>query len=355
MLMRDSYAVIDLKRLKENIEMVHQDFKRPLMAVIKADAYGHGFKEVATYINDIPYLEMFAVATLREAIELRELNIEKGILVLGAVPTRREEIELAIKYGISLTIVSLEYYYLIKSFKLDNPLKIHIKLDTGMSRIGLQTKQQLDELLDDINESQFEIEGVFTHFATADGDNLEYQKQLDKYYEMTQGLNFKYMHCNNSAGMFYHDEKISNLGRIGITMYGLDPAGKHRGKFKQVMSLFSNVVMVKKIAKGTKIGYGMTYTAMTDEYIATIPIGYADGFIRKNQGREVFIKGKYYEIVGRVCMDQCMVRVDDSIGVGDQVEIFGDHISLDSMAKELDTISYEIICLIKRIPRVYKK
>lgn len=355
MLLRDSYAVVDLKRLKNNIEKVHARFNRPLMAVIKADAYGHGFKEVALYIHELEYLEMFAVATLEEALELRELNIKKGILVLGAVPTRRAQIELAIENEISLALVSLEYYYLIKSFKLDKPVKVHIKLDTGMGRIGLQNEQQLKELLDDINPGQFEVEGIFTHFATADGDEAEYKKQLEKYYRMTKGLKFKYMHCNNSAGMFYHDERVSNLGRIGITMYGLDPAGEHRGEFEQVMSLYSNVVMVKKIPKGSKVGYGMTYTAKSDEYIATIPLGYADGFIRKNQGREVYIKGKYYQIVGRVCMDQCMIKVDESIKVGDQVEIFGDHISLDSMAKELDTISYEVICLIKRIPIIYKK
>ena len=134
--------------------------------------------------------------------------------------------------------------------------------------------------------------------------------------------------------------------------------GEEETKFKQVMSLYTKVAMIKKIPAGDQVGYGLTYTAKEDEYIATLPIGYADGFIRKNQGRKVYINGKYYEIVGRVCMDQMMVRVDENVKIGDRVEIFGEHmpitVSLESMAKDLDTISYEVLCLIsKRVPRVY--
>ena len=137
-------------------------------------------------------------------------------------------------------------------------------------------------------------------------------------------------------------------------MYGCSPNGEKETKFKQVMSLYTKVAMIKKIPAGDQVGYGLTYTAKEDEYIATLPIGYADGFIRKNQGRKVYINGKYYEIVGRVCMDQMMVRVDENVKIGDRVEIFGEHISLESMAKDLDTISYEVLCLIsKRVPRVY--
>ena len=156
--------------------------------------------------------------------------------------------------------------------------------------------------------------------------------------------------------MAYHHDDRSNLGRIGIIMYGIDPAGNETKEFKQVMSLYSKVALIKKIKAGDRVGYGLTYTADEDEYLATIPIGYADGLIRKNQGRNVYINGKYFEIVGRVCMDQIMVRVDESIKEGDKVEIFGAHISLASMARELETIPYEIICLItKRVDRLYIK
>ena len=303
-LKRDTYAIVDLDHLKYNVELAHSEFKRPLMAVIKADAYGHGYKEVASFLKDIDYIEMFAVATLQEAIELRELGINKGILILGAIPTSKEDIDLAIKYDISLTMVSVAY----------------LKL--------------LDHL--------------------ADGDDVAFEKQRSLFYEMIGNCKFKYIHCCNSAAMTYHHDEKSNMGRLGITMYGCSPNGEKETKFKQVMSLYTKVAMIKKIPAGDQVGYGLTYTAKEDEYIATLPIGYADGFIRKNQGRKVYINGKYYEIVGRVCMDQMMVRVDENVKIGDQVEIFGEHISLESMAKDLDTISYEVLCLIsKRVPRVY--
>lgn len=355
-LRRDTYAMINLKYLKENIETIYKRFKRPLMAVIKADAYGHGYKEVASYIKDLDYIEMFAVATLQEAIELRELGITKGILILGAVPTTKEEIELAINYDISLTMISLEYMYHLQTLISNKPLKIHIKLDTGMQRIGLTSKKELEDMLQTIDRKKFVLEGIFTHYATADGEEAAFIKQQQLFYELVDQHKFKYIHCCNSAAMAYHQDNKSNLGRIGIVMYGIDPAGNESDCYKQVMSLFTRVSMVKKIKAGSRVGYGLTYTAKQDEYLATLPIGYADGIIRKNQGRKVYINGKYFEIVGRVCMDQMMVRVDESVKVGDEVEIFGNHISLASMAKDLDTIPYEIICLIsKRVERIYIK
>ena len=355
-LYRDTYAQINLRNLKENIETTYKKFKRPLMAVIKADAYGHGYQEVASYIKDIDYIEMFAVATLYEAIEIRELGIEKGILVLGAVPTTKEEIDLAIKYDISLTMISLEYLHHLTSLIDDKPLKVHIKLDTGMHRIGLTSRQELEELMNTVDRNKFILDGIFTHYATADGDDVAFNQQRELFYQMIDGYQFKYVHCCNSAAMTYHHDTGSNLGRIGIVMYGIDPAGNETDEFKQVMSLFSKVSMVKQINQGERVGYGLTYQAKENEYIATIPIGYADGLIRKNQGRKVYINGNYYQIVGRVCMDQMMVKVDETVKAGDQVEIFGDHISLASMAKDLETIPYEITCLIsKRVERVYIK
>lgn len=355
-LRRDTYALINLKYLKNNIETTYQKFERPLMAVIKADAYGHGYKEVATYIKDLEYIEMFAVATLPEAIELRELGIKKGILILGAVPTTREEIELAISYDVSLTMISLEYMYHLQTLITDRPLKIHIKLDTGMHRLGLTDKDELDEMLKKIDRSKFILEGIFTHYATADGEIEAFERQKKMFYDLVNGHEFKYVHCCNSAAMTYHDDDTSNLGRMGIVMYGIDPAGEETKDYKQVMSLYTRVSMVKKIKAGERVGYGLTYTAKQDEYIATLPIGYADGIIRKNQGRKVYINNSYFEIVGRICMDQMMVRVDGQVKAGDKVEIFGSHISLASMAKDLETIPYEIVCLIsKRVERLYIK
>lgn len=355
-LYRDSYALINLNYLLNNVEKVYNKVQTPLMAVIKADAYGCGYKEVAMCLNDTKYIQAFAVATLKEAIDLRKSGIQKEILILGAIPRNKEDIELAIEYDISLTLFSLEYAILLTSFIHNKPLKVHIKLDTGMNRIGIRFKEDLINVLHTIDKSKINVEGIFTHFATADCDEEAYQQQLNTFYQLIEGFSFKYVHCNNSAAMLYHHENKTNLGRIGIVMYGVDPAGKESQEYQQVMSLYTKVAMVKKIEKGEKVGYGFTYQAKEDEYIATLPIGYADGIIRKNQGRNVYINGKYYPIVGRVCMDQMMVKVDQEVKVDDQVEIFGEHISLASMAKELDTIAYEIMCLItKRVERIYEK
>ncbi|MFV0392932.1 MAG: alanine racemase [Coprobacillaceae bacterium] len=356
-LYRDSYAVINLKNLKYNIETVYNKVKKPFMAIIKADAYGHGYKEVASYLHTMPHIEMFGVATLKEALDLRKLGITKDILVLGAIPLTKEDIELAITHNISLTVFSIKYVTKLESIiPKDKALKIHIKLDTGMNRIGFKSKEEFEEVLQKIKQSSFMVDGVFTHFATADCDEEGYHQQLKGFYHMLGDKKFKYIHCSNSAGMVYHQEDVSNIGRIGIVMYGVEPSGEDTKTYKQVMSLYTKVVQVKKISKGEKVGYGFDFTADKDCYIATLPIGYADGIIRHNKGREVYANGNYYPIVGRVCMDQMMIQVDENIQENDLVEIFGEHLSLARMAKELDTIPYEIMCLIsKRVERIYEK
>lgn len=353
---RDTYALIHLDSLKENINIMYKKVKKPMMAIIKANAYGHGYQQVASMLKDNQFISMFGVATLKEAIDLRKIDIKQDILVLGAIPL--EDLHLAIQYNISLTLFSLEYAKEIyEVYNQDKPLKAHIKIDTGMNRLGIKTREDFETLLNLYPESVLQVDGVFTHFAAADDprENLEYQLQTKKFYEIIDGHTFEYIHCQNSAAMMYHNDSKSNLCRIGIAMYGIDPAGEESEILKQVMSLYTKVVMVKKVTKGERIGYGFTYTANEDEFIATLPIGYADGFVRANQGREVYINGKYYPIVGRVCMDQMMIKVDDSVKVHDEVEIFGEHISLSKMAKELQTIPYEIICLLsERVEKVYQ-
>lgn len=353
---RDTYALIHLDYLKENVNTMYKKVKKPMMAIIKANAYGHGYQQVASLLKDNQIISMFGVATLKEAIDLRKMNIKQDILVLGAIPL--EDLHLAIEYNISLTIFSLEYAKEIyEVYHHDKPLKAHIKIDTGMNRLGIKNREDFETLLDLYPESILQVDGVFTHFAAADDskEDLAYQLQTEKFYEIIAGHTFEYIHCQNSAAMMYHDDSKSNLCRIGIAMYGIDPAGEESSVLKQVMSLYTKVVMVKKVMKGERIGYGFTYIASQDEFIATLPIGYADGFVRANQGREVYINGNYYPIVGRVCMDQMMIRVDDSIKVHDEVEIFGEHISLSKMAKELQTIPYEIICLLsERVEKVYQ-
>ena len=356
-LYRDTYAIIRLDYLIDNVETLYHKVNKPMMAIIKANAYGHGYKQVADALKNNPHIAMYGVATLKEAVDLRKSGIYKDILVLGAIPLEDEHI--AVEYDITLTMFSFDYLEEIKrDHKGNKPVKIHIKLDTGMNRLGFKTEEEYKELMKNIDPLIFNVEGIFTHFATADepAKDDEYFKQEELFHSIVKNQKFKYIHCQNSAAMLYHQETESNLSRIGIAMYGVDPAGEESDELKQVMSLYSKVAMVKVVPKGEKIGYGMTYITESDEYIATIPIGYADGFIRANQGRNVYINGKYYPIVGRVCMDQIMVKVDETIKSHDLVEIFGDHISLCSMAKDLNTIPYEITCLInERVERIYKK
>lgn len=350
---RDTYATVNLTNIKDNIAFIHKTCHKPMMAIVKANAYGHGFEAVAKICEEIPYVYMFGVATLGEGVALRESQIHKDILVLGAV--RPQDIEVAIANDISINVYSMAQVNQLTSMPLTKILKVHIKLDTGMNRIGLKGSQMFEEALSILAQNpMIQIDGVFTHYGAADEANDTYDQQFALFQSIVKDHHFKYIHAANSAGALYHHEDFTNMVRSGIAIYGLEHSGSSHESLKKAMALKTHIVMTKPIKKGESVGYGFTYTAAQDEWIATVPIGYADGIIRKNQGRFVYIKGKYYQIVGRVCMDQMMIRVDETIQVGDEVEIFGEHISLNDMAEELGTISDEIICLLSnRVPRIY--
>lgn len=350
---RETYAEINLSNLKDNIKLIAQHCQKPMMAIVKADAYGHGALKIAQIASRFNEIAMFGVATLGEAIALRDGGIEKDILVLGAIPV--DDVEVAVKNHISLCVFSLDYLsHLIKNID-HGVLKIHLKVDTGMNRLGFKNKEEFEKALQFCQRSShLQIDGVFTHYGAADEPNDTYYQQFQRFQTIVGEHQFKYIHAANTAGALYYREDYTNLVRIGIGLYGVEPNGKENSPLKQVMSLKSKVVMVKKIQKDEMVGYGFTYQAENEQYIATVPIGYADGLIRKNQNRMVYIHDKYYPIVGRVCMDQMMLCVDESVSVQDEVEIFGEHISLNQMAKELETIPYEITCLLSaRVERRY--
>lgn len=353
---RDTYATIQLDYLLHNVETLYQKIQKPMMAILKANAYGHGYKEVADVLKNNDKIAMFGVATLKEAIDLRRSGVDKDILILGAIPL--EDLDLVIENDITLTVYSKDYIKeILCLYHHQKRIKVHLKIDSGMNRLGFKTRDEFKEALELCASHIFNITGVFTHFAIADdpSQNEAYQQQIKTFEDIIKGYQFQYIHSQNSASMMYHGETATNMTRIGIAMYGLDPSGEENDTLKQVMSLYTRVAMVKKVHQGEHIGYGYTYQANEDEYIATLPIGYADGFIRANQGRCVVIHDKEYPIVGRVCMDQMMVKVDETVKPHDLVEIFGEHMSLSRMAKELNTISYEIICLVsERVERCYQ-
>lgn len=352
---RDTYAKISLANIRYNANVIYDKVKKPMVAVIKANAYGHGYKEVANALKEGCHIALFAVATLKEAEDLRDLGVKQEILVLGPIPI--EDLSIAIEKDISLALISKDYMHDIEAHHHgDQPVKVHIAIDTGMSRIGLRSREELEELMQHVDPRVIDLEGIFTHFATADDflQNDEYEKQLEKFKSIVGNLQFRYIHCDNTAAMMFHHSNFGNLARNGIGLYGVDPRGEENPELRQSMSLYTKVAMIKEIHKGDKVGYGMTYEASGDERIATLPIGYADGFLRVNQGRNVYINGREYPVVGRVCMDQCMVKVDEHVHVHDDVEIFGPHISLARMAKEIGTIPYEIMCYISpRVEREY--
>lgn len=337
------------------------------MAVVKANAYGHGMVEVAQTALQSG-ARALAVARLEEALQLRKAGIQAPILVLGV--TFPENVHLAVEHDITLTVFQKEWVEEICQQNLTKPLHIHLKWDTGMGRIGIRHEQTLKEILHLLKKSQqIHLTGVYTHFATADEKDLTYyqqQKQLFQQWFHTlkkcwdQPLAF---HTGNSAAAIRFPLEMQHFIRFGIAMYGLQPsevvAEEKIIPLKSAFSLHSRLIHVKKVKKGDSISYGRTYRARSDEWIGTIPVGYGDGWTRRFQGAPVLIGGKKQPIVGRICMDQMMVKLDRPYEVGEKVTLIGqqkdESIDLSMLAKYIGTIHYEIPCMINdRIPRIYK-
>ncbi|AWB44673.1 alanine racemase [Paenibacillus sp. CAA11] len=363
---RDTWVDVDLGHIAENVSLIKQQLPEEvaIIAVVKANAYGHGDLQVAqtALAAGASYL---AVAFLDEAIALREQGIHAPILVLGA--TRARDAHVAAAYRVTLTVYQTDWIEEAKYVLEDQEqLAVHLKLDTGMGRIGIRNSEELQQIEHSLKGvGRFNLEGVFTHFSTADGpDEAYFQDQYKKFQELLAVMEHlpPLVHCSNSAAALRYPAVHCNAVRIGIAMYGLAPSPTMKQQMsvslKEAFSLHSKLVHVKKVAKGEKIGYGATYETQKDEWIGTLPIGYADGWIRKLQGQEVLVKGQRVPIVGRICMDQCMIRLPFEVEVGTPVTLIGcnggQRISIDEIAGSLDTINYEVPCLIgSRVPRVY--
>lgn len=365
---RDTWAEINLDHIFENIKAMKQLLpeQTELFAVVKANAYGHGDEQVAktALAAGASYL---AVACLDEGLALRKKGITAPILVIGA--SRADDVRIAASNQITLTVFQLEWLRKAQSILTNqDQLKIHLKLDTGMGRIGIKTKEELKSIEQNVKEdNRVIVEGVFSHFATADEKNLDYfREQFKKFTEMVSWLDERprYVHCSNSATALRFPEAAFNAIRYGIGMYGLTPSLDIQDELpfqlKAAFSLYTRLVHVKKLHKGEKVSYGATYEASEDEWIGTLPIGYADGWIRKLSGQEVLVNGQRAPIVGRVCMDQCMIKLPYEVAPGTLVTLIGtdgeEHISIEEIANKLETINYEVACMMSyRIPRVYKQ
>lgn len=333
-----------------------------IMAVVKADAYGHGDGVISKFLSDNG-IRHFAVSNIDEAIHIREVGVKGQILILGYTPVGRADD--LVKYDITQTLLSEEYASELLSIERD--IKCHFAIDTGMRRIGLNA-DDLDSCEQTIRKYAKNLTGLFTHLCVADlpEHNIFTEKQIKQFTEVckrVEDLSIPYLHYMNSAGGLWHKSTFSSFARLGIILYGLKPDYKNTlpDGIKPALSWKSVVSMTKKVFPGDTVGYGRTFTVEQPMLIATIPTGYADGYNRLLSGKGwVLIKGKRAPIVGRICMDQMMVDVTDipNVVMGTEVVLLGNSeketITADDLAFLYGSIGYEFVCGIsKRVERVY--
>lgn len=366
-------ARIDLDAIEYNMEMMHKNTQEgvSMISVIKTDGYGHGAVQIARMLEPKDYIWGYAVATLDEAVVLRKRGIKKPILVLGCIFP--DQWEAAITHEIRFTVYTNEMAEGISELagKLGKDAYVHIKLDTGMSRLGFLIQEESAEIITGITRLPGLImEGMFTHFAKADETDKTFtNKQYEGYLWMKKrldenGVTFQYYHCCNSAGIIDVKEANLDLVRAGISTYGLYPSEeveKENVPLKPALELVSHVAHVKWVDEGTPVSYGGTYITKRRTRIATIPVGYGDGYPRSlsNKGY-VLIHGKEAPILGRVCMDQFMVDVTEieDVAFGDVVTLVGEnegaHLPVEVLSDLSGRFNYEFVCdLGKRIPREF--
>lgn len=368
---RPTWVEISLDALRHNLRAFRsslpQDMK--LLAVVKADAYGHGALQVAKecMAEGAAYL---AVAFMDEALELRRGGIDAPVLVLGYTPA--EAVPLAVKYNITINVYSTDVLEALEQRSAEEPpVKIHIKVDSGMSRLGLHREDETIAFVEKaLSLPGVEVEGLFTHYACADEADKEHtlgqHRKFDRIVShfRSRGVEFPYIHAGNTATAIDMPEISYNMVRLGIGMYGLYPSEevmRSRVELQPVMSLKTRVVMLKDMEEGAGVSYGALYHTRAGEQVATLAVGYADGFSRMLTGKaEALIRGKRVPVIGRICMDQCMISLDGVAGAqeGDEVVLFGEQEGLalpaEELADKLGTVNYEIVCMIShRVPRVY--
>lgn len=367
------YATIDLDAVTWNLENMKKNISEDtkIIAVLKADAYGHGAVPIAQHIESLPYIWGMAVACVEEGIELREAGIKKPILILGY--TFAEDYPTIIEHDMRPAVFTFEMAQHLSdaAVKMNQTAKIHIKIDTGMGRIGYRDMDEaVPEILKISKLPQIEIEGIFTHFARADeNETTPAYIQLEKFQKFIQkleenGLSIPMKHCSNSAGIIRMKEANMNAVRAGIILYGLYPSDeveKEPVPLRPVMELKTHISYLKTVEKGTAISYGGTFVTKKETKVATIPVGYADGYCRglSNKGY-VLIHGKKAPIIGRVCMDQFMVDVTEikDAKILDEVTLLGrdgkEKITLEELGNISGRFNYEFACCIsKRVPRIY--
>jgi alanine racemase len=365
-------ANINLDAIRNNILNIRKlaGESTKIMAIIKADGYGHGALSIAKSLDNLG-VDAFGIAIIEEGIELRKAGIQKPILILGYTP--KEQYNQLVQYDVSQTIFQLSSAIDLSEAALKQNKKagIHIKVDTGMNRIGFfDTEESIEDIKKIALLEGIRIEGIFSHFASADETDKTFaKKQLERYLKFVnrleqEGVSIPIKHISNSAGIIELPEAKLDMVRSGIATYGLYPSeyvDSDKLQLLPAMEIKTHVSYVKTVGPGNGISYGSTYVTNKDTRIATIPVGYGDGYPRQlsSKGR-VLIHGKSVPIIGRICMDQFMVDVTEieNVKQGDEVTLIGkdgtEFISIEEVAALVNSFNYEIACNVgKRIPRVY--
>ena len=370
--MRPTYALINLTNLKKNYLNIRKKVKTAkIMAVVKADAYGHGVKEICFALNslDDKKPEYYAVAFIDEAIELRSLGINEPILIFE--PVFDQDVESVYRFNLIPTVFTHQHIADLRNGKpsyYNRKLKLHVKVNTGMNRLGINSNEAYNFIQQLSGDENFLIDGIYTHFATSDEKKKAFANlQLERFKQVVDQLNNMHVnyglaHAANSGAILDMPESYLDMVRVGVSLYGNYPSleTSESVKLLPVMSIISHVTSIKNIKKGDSVSYGRKFVAKNPTQIISVPIGYADGFSRSfTNNFRVIIRGKYYQQVGTVTMDRIMFNVrNDKIIIGDEVILLGKKKDLEISAwdwsKKLKTIPYEITCGIsKRVRRVY--
>ncbi|MCM3745005.1 alanine racemase [Sporosarcina luteola] len=364
---RPTKANVNLQAIQENLKNLQHYLPRQtaVIAVVKADGYGHGEVEVAQAAIEAG-ARMVSVATPDEALHLRDGGITADILVMGLSPVGFAA--KAASLGIHLAVSDAGWLREAADYvkEADHPLNIHVKIDSGMGRIGLRDENALEDIIEVIEGStNISLVGAFTHFACADEeDPSKTEEQFNRFMELVAEFPQRppLIHASNSAATLLYPQYALDAVRFGIGLYGIAPSTyvgtKLPFELKKAFTLETELAYVKKVGKGERISYGGTYETTQDEWIGTLPIGYADGLNRGLRGQDVLIGGERMPIVGTICMDQCMVKLPHEFAAGERVTLIGrqgdEEITMEEWADRLGTIPYEVAVTIgKRVPRIY--
>lgn len=373
---RKTYAKVDLDILRNNIENIKKEYPdyKYYFGVVKGNAYGHGDYIVNTLIESgINYL---AVSSLEEALSIRNYNKEIPILIFGYVSI--EYLDICILNNFTITINDYDYYKELLKYNDYKKLKVHLKIDTGMNRLGINNKKYITEI---VNNNNLNLEGIYTHFATSGFLDKNWDNQLEIFKELTSDIDLskiKIIHLGRSITLTMHNkETFVNGIRLGIVMYGFNNKINTNGFLRKIknnlirkinkiskvtdtnlevtplLGLYSEVIQVKKVKKGSFVGYGMGYKVPSDSFIAVLSVGYFDGV---NNFKHVVINNKKYDIIGSSCMDMIMVKVEDTVKKGDIACLFGKELPIKKVCADANISSYKLLTGISnRVPRVYIK